>query len=172
VWKPVLVKLGQGNNNVFDYGWGNFIAVGGSGSDKIQGGNGYNLLIGGDGADTLIAGGSKGTILIGGRTDFDSDPAANSLPNVAALDAIMAEWSSGDTYQDRVHKIDGQTPGGANDPFFLNGLTVHADKRHNVLNAAPGFGGMNFFLADTDGRQDTILSKKKKERLLWIYEGV
>ena len=53
------------------------------------GGAGRNLIIGGKGADTLT-GGPSGDILIRDCTDYDA--------NIATLDAIMAEWDSGDSY--------------------------------------------------------------------------
>ncbi len=169
VSQPVLATFGTGTNSCSDNGTGNFIAVGGNGADRIQGGRGFNLLIGGDGGDTLLAGGSKGTLMVGGRTDFDSDPTATSLPNVAALDAIMAEWSSGDSYNDRVNKINGTEVGGANGSYFLNGATVHADKCQNALEANSGPEGTNYFIADGKCPKDSIVGKKKNEQMMWIY---
>jgi hypothetical protein len=62
-------------------------------------GTGYNILIGGPGTDTLTANGND--ILISGTTNYDS----NTSTNIAALDAILAEWSSGDVYATRISKI-------------------------------------------------------------------
>lgn len=112
----------------------NNILVGGDGNDTLAGGNGNDLLIGGLGADSL-QGQAGDDLLIGGTTTFDS--------NQAALDAIEAEWSSGDSYAQRVAYLTG-TPGGANGAVFLiSGTTVLND--NNAKDTLLGGAGMDLF---------------------------
>ena len=68
-------------------------------------------------------GGAGEDVLIGGWTDYD----AYNAPNLAALDAILAEWASGRDYKDRIANIKkGVPPGGTatggtgQDWFFAN----------------------------------------------------
>src|SRR5262249_28478326 len=86
---------GTGSNidNVFD-GSGNDVLVGNSRANFFAAGLGRNLLIGEGGTDTLF-GASGDDILIGGSTIYDT--------NIAALLAIMREWTRSDrSYQQRV----------------------------------------------------------------------
>ena len=74
-------------------GSGNDVLIGGAGKDTLTDtGTGHNILIGGAGVDTLTGNGND--ILISGTTNYDS----NTSANIAALDAILAEWSSSDSY--------------------------------------------------------------------------
>ena len=60
-------------------------------------------------------------MLIGGRTTYDA--------NLAALDAIMAEWSGTGTYAQRVAHLTG-SPGGLNGTTYLiKGTTVLDDNK-------------------------------------------
>ncbi|HEY1381676.1 MAG TPA: pre-peptidase C-terminal domain-containing protein [Gemmataceae bacterium] len=74
------------------------ILMGRDGDDVLIGGRGRDVLIGGDGRDEL-RGGSGGDLLIGGHTAFDTD--------AAALSAILAEWSSGRSYEHRIANLRG-----------------------------------------------------------------
>jgi hypothetical protein len=68
---------------------GNDLIVGDRSPSTLTGGTGRNILIGGAGRSTLDARrGTGDNILIGGRTDWDM--------NLAALEAIMAEWDRTD----------------------------------------------------------------------------
>ena len=89
-------------------GSGNDVLIGGAGKDTLSDtGTGDNILIGGAGVDTLTGNGHD--ILISGTTSYDSNTGAN----IAALDAILAEWSSSDSYATRINKImSGVGPGG------------------------------------------------------------
>ena len=67
---------------------GNDVILGGDGADYLYGNLGNDVLIGGTGADWLN--GNEGDdLLIGGTTDHDND--------LAALQAIRAEWASAGT---------------------------------------------------------------------------
>jgi Ca2+-binding RTX toxin-like protein len=119
----------------------------------VIGGKGGNVLIGGSGRDLLIAGpgrsvlqaGSGEAILIGGTTVWDT--------NVAALDAILAEWSHTYDpfnplldYQIRVAHL--EHGGGLNSPFLLNPKTVHSNGAHNVLTTGLGLDFVFFGALD------------------------
>jgi ELWxxDGT repeat protein len=119
------------------------VLVGGPGNDTLSGGSARNLLIGGAGADTLNAGGA-GDILIGGTTSYNADTAANRK----ALDYIMAEWGSADSYSTRIKKL--TNGGGLNGSYVLNSTTVSADNAINVLN---GGAGLDWFFARTRGKK-------------------
>ena len=72
---------------------GNDVLVGGSQKDSLDGGAGRDLLIGGPGADSII-GGTGEDILVGGTTTASGGPgAAPGVADVAAMNAIMAEWT-------------------------------------------------------------------------------
>jgi Ca2+-binding RTX toxin-like protein len=78
-----IVKGGAGDDVLTGDALGN-VLIGSGGRDQLNGGPGNDLLIGGDGIDTGL-GGAGEDILIGGWTDYDS--------NIAALKAIMDEWT-------------------------------------------------------------------------------
>ena len=91
-------------------GGGGTLTAAGSGNDVLIGeaadttltdtGTGRNILIaGGAGGDTLVGNGND--ILVSGTTEYDS----NNPANIAALDAILAEWASSDSYAKRIKKI-------------------------------------------------------------------
>ena len=86
------------------------IAAGTTGTDVLIGngpfdtltdnGSGDDILIGaGAGGDTLTGNGND--ILVSGSTKYDSDTSAN----ITALDAILAEWASSDSYSMRINNI-------------------------------------------------------------------
>jgi predicted GH43/DUF377 family glycosyl hydrolase len=89
--KSILTAAGPGDD----------ILIGVGAGDKLtDSGSGMNILIGGGpGGDTLTGNGND--ILASGTTSYDADSAAN----IAALDAILAEWTSSDTYAMRYAKI-------------------------------------------------------------------
>lgn len=78
---------GSGNDSLTGNSLNN-ILVGGAGGDVLTGNGGRDVLLGGDGADTLN-GGVGEDLLIAGTTSYDS--------NLAALEAIMAEWGRTNT---------------------------------------------------------------------------
>jgi Ca2+-binding RTX toxin-like protein len=143
---------------------GNDLLVGDANPNVLIGGTGRNVLIGGAGADTLNASRSRGdNLLIGGTTNWDT--------NLAALQAIMAEWDRTDLgFADRrsdllsgangqgktpLNQVNGQlillTP--ATNPTSSNG-TVHGDASPDTL---IGGLGHNWFFYDGD---DTLNPKK------------
>jgi hypothetical protein len=108
---------------------GNDLLVGDANPNLLVGGTGRNVLIGGAGADTLD--GSRATgdnLLIGGTTNYDT--------NLAALNAVFAEWTRTDL--SFAYRVSDLTTGknGANKtplnlvggkPVLLTASTVHAD---------------------------------------------
>jgi predicted outer membrane repeat protein len=108
---------------------GNDLLVGDANPNVLIGGTGRNVMIGGAGADTLD--GSRATsdnLLIGGTTNYDA--------NLAALNAVFAEWTRTDlSFAYRVTDLAtgkngaGKTPlnvvGGK--PVLLTPSTVHGN---------------------------------------------
>jgi hypothetical protein len=124
---------GSGNDSLFG-DTSNNILIGGRGRDRIDGGGGFDILIGGTGAD-IITGAGGDDILIGGTTSFDS--------NTAALQAILAEWTSGRPVDLRIANINGTGAGPRlNGNFFLKssgiGQTVFEDGPGDQLAGAAG----------------------------------
>jgi hypothetical protein len=107
-------------------GSGDDILIGNGSSDTlIDSGSGMNILIGGGGGgDTLTGNGND--ILVRGATQYDSNTAAN----IAALDAILAEWTSDDPYAARINQIMSSV-GSSN--AALNANTVTQDAKANTL---------------------------------------
>jgi Ca2+-binding RTX toxin-like protein len=93
--KPAYIDGGAGND-LLAGGSANDILLGGDGNDILFGGNGRDLLIGGAGLDLLFADGGD-DVLISGETTHDSDR--------VALDAILAEWGSSRSYDQRVKNL-------------------------------------------------------------------
>ncbi|MGH7137399.1 MAG: hypothetical protein ACREHD_16770, partial [Pirellulales bacterium] len=147
---PAVVFGGDGGDTIDARGSSaNNVLVGGSGDDVLYGGHGRNLLIGGGGADTL-SGGNGDDILIGGATDYGS--------NLAALDAIMAEWGRTDiSYRQRIADLEGTASGGLNGPYLLNATTVHDDGASDEL---VGGGGRDWYFASAD---DVVIYKNHHE---------
>ena len=123
-------------------GSGNDVLIGGSGKDTLTDtGTGYNILIGGPGADTITGNGND--ILISGTTSYDS----NTSANIAALDAILAEWSSSDSYSLRISKImSGVGPGGTD---ALNSSTCQSDGVANTVSDGASSTQNNWFIVNS-----------------------
>ena len=84
---------------------GNDILVGGSQRDSLDGGAGRDLLIGGAGADA-INGGTDEDILVGGTTTASGGVGpAPGVADVAAMNAIMAEWTRTDANSSQEARI-------------------------------------------------------------------
>lgn len=131
-----IVDGGAGNDKLFG-GSGPNILLGGPDDDQLFGGSARDILIGGDGHDQLR--GFRGDdILIGGSTTHDAD--------TAALQQIMAEWNSTDSFNTRQTKL--QT--GAGGLPILDDTTVIDDGLHDHL-----FGGLgnDWFFAGTGDSQ-------------------
>src|SRR5262249_60918052 len=124
--KDTLDASGSSANNVLE---------GDAGNDNLKAGSGRDLLVGGLGADVL-QGNAGDDILVGGTTDYDS--------NLAALNAVMAEWGRSDAdYTTRVKHLSGTLGGGLNSGLLLTASTVHDDAASDQLTGG-GRGGRFF----------------------------
>lgn len=125
---------------------GNDILVGNAGMDTLVGNNGRDLMIGGQDADTLD-GGNDDDLEIGGATAYDA--------NVAALDAILAEWTSARPYADRVNNL--LNGGGLSGGNYLRatpaGRTVFDD---GAIDTLTGGAGLDWFF---QGNPDVITDR-------------
>ena len=135
-----FLPSGAGNDTLSG-GAGNDILVGGDGNDLLVGGDGRDLLIGGFGADRLI-GDAQEDILIAGYTSFDN--------NDGALNSIMAEWTSGNSYATRINNLTNGT--GLSGGIRLIGddgatQTVFND---NDVDTLTGSTGQDWFFANTN----------------------
>ena len=133
-------------------GSGNDVLIGGSGKDTLTDtGTGYNILIGGPGVDALTGNGND--ILISGTTSYDS----NTSANIAALDAILAEWSSSDSYSLRISKImNGLGTGGTD---ALNSSTCQSDGVANTVSDGASTTQNNWFIVNSKDK----VTKKSNE---------
>jgi Ca2+-binding RTX toxin-like protein len=158
VWVSPRVHLsswlfGDGGRDSLYGGSGNNVLVGGDGRNFLySAGRGCNLLIGGQGPSVILAPLAQ-NIEIGGTTDHDA--------NEAALNAILAEWASGNAYDLRLAHLQGSTAGGANGTTLLNTSTVHDNGAVDLL-----FGGLGrdwYFAHNTPGHRDHVLGRKSNE---------
>ncbi|MBX9790984.1 MAG: family 16 glycosylhydrolase [Pirellulales bacterium] len=177
-----VIIAGNGANTIYGNGIsgaagataGNHLIVGGSGADTIYGAfgtvasnggeGGRNLIIGGGGADTIYASqtadgpeGGHGSILVSGTTTL----------NLAALQAVLAEWTSNHSYAERVANIQGLTS--ASFASRLNG-TNYLKVNQTVANDTgadklwgDSNGQLNWFLFG--GAQDSVVRIKAGETL-------
>jgi Ca2+-binding RTX toxin-like protein len=106
-------------------GQGNNILVG-NGNNLLRAGSGRDILISGGGNSTLLAGAGE-DILIGAHYLFDT--------NIAALNALMAQWSAPLPYAVRVHNL---LP-------LLNPSTVFPQPGVTTLVSG---GGLDFLIID------------------------
>jgi len=131
---------------------GNEILIGGPGINNLtDNGTGYNILIGGGGAGgfNTIQGNAKGNdILISSTTIYDSDTPAN----IAALDAILAEWSSGADIGTRVAAITNGVPVPGGGTAKLDQTTATWNKLPNVIKEGNQPNQQNWFFV---GNLDT-----------------
>ncbi|MBX3413996.1 MAG: choice-of-anchor D domain-containing protein [Pirellulales bacterium] len=121
-----LITGGDGAeaNDTLVGGAGNDVLSGSNGKDSISGGTGQDIILGGSGADTLQGEGGEDLLV--------ADVVTFGL-STSALIAIHAEWTSGNSYQDRVAHLTG-TPGGANGAtYFTLGTTVYDDEAEDLL---------------------------------------
>lgn len=136
-------KLDGGNgNDLLVGGTGDDILLGGAGSDLLFGMGGRDLLIGGTGRDYLFGDGGQ-DILIGGTTAYDQD--------AAALDSVLAEWTSGNSLSTRLQNLltSGVGADSSGDAVVLeDGVTVFDDGVIDWLSG--GLGIDLLFAAEED----------------------
>ncbi|XAM00677.1 PKD domain-containing protein [Phycisphaeraceae bacterium D3-23] len=138
-------------------GQGDDTIVGGAGDDFISGHSGRDLTIGGQGSDIVI-GNRHDDILVAGEYTQEND--------LAALRAIMAEWTRTDLgYSARVGNLMNGT--GLNGSTILSDTTVLDDDRWDLL---LGLQGQDWFLANdqqdwTDQRNNETLTDTQNDFL-------
>ena len=151
--------FGGAGNDTFYADSGNSVLVGGSGNNVLFSGRGDNILIGGRGHTTIM--GTQGNnVEVGGSVNCEA--------NEAALAAILAEWSSGDSYATRLGRLDGVIGGGLNGSWVLNASTIDHGPSGDYL-----FGGIgqNSYFARQTGpvlARDYIFGQKSSERITSI----
>jgi uncharacterized protein (TIGR03118 family) len=96
-----ILDGGADNDSLFA-GGGPSILLGGTGMDHLVGGHARDIFIGGADSDR-ISGHQNDDLLIGGSTAYDG--------NIAALQQILAEWNSTDSFNVRVDKLTNGTGG-------------------------------------------------------------
>jgi Ca2+-binding RTX toxin-like protein len=134
-------------------GGGDDVLIGGSKNDSLDGGSGRDLLIGGQGVDDLL-GGTDEDIVIGGTSSHS--PISQSA-NVAALNAIMAEWTSGSEYTTRVNNL--LAAGVGPSATKLNATTVQNDSDADSLKGslpAPDNADLDWFFQSVNDVLDAI----------------
>ncbi len=139
---------GKPGGTLMAVGSGNDILIGGPGANTLlDQSTGANILIGGGGPNTITGNGND--ILISGTTTYG----VNTPANIAALDAILAEWSSTDSYVVRITKIsDGTIPGG----YALNASTVKSNGQTNIVSDGIQPTQQNWFIIT---RNDVVTAK-------------
>jgi Ca2+-binding RTX toxin-like protein len=144
-----MLLAGDGRDDLFG-GSGDDVLVAGDADDLLYGGSGRDLLIGGQDNDWLD-GGSDDDILIGGVTIHDD--------NTAALDAVMAVWTSSMSFADRVETL---TEAGG---LLEAGVAVFDDDDSDVL---IGGSGRDLLFADitwAGGDKDFVLFSHQYDHL-------
>ncbi len=143
--------FGEAGNDRLKGGNGPNVLVGGDGDDNLIGSQDADVLIGGRGADRLV--GNQGDdLLIAGFTDHDT--------NLAALCAILDEWSRTDvSYSGRANHL--RLGGGRNGTARLNDTTAHDD---GVFDRLTGSANTDWFFANIDfGLLDQITDRHPSE---------
>jgi Ca2+-binding RTX toxin-like protein len=124
------ILIGNGLKNLL-YGYaGNDVLSGGDEIDTLNGGDGTNILIGGFGADALT-GGINEDLLLGAWYQFEADN--------TALAALMIQWTSPGTVQDRANSLLVST---------LTPATVNDD---GVKDTLKGSSGTDWYLRNSSG---------------------
>jgi len=112
---------------------------GGAGNDHLFGGSGRNLMIGGTGADTMM-GGRSDDVFIPGSSTYEG--------NAQALNSIMAEWSSNQSFATRKADLNDTGSGtGSNGQIYLTtGATDPTVLSDGAVDRFFGSGGHDWFL--------------------------
>jgi uncharacterized delta-60 repeat protein len=151
---PALIDGGVGDDFLVA-GRGSTLLLGQDGNDTLFGSYKRGILIGGLGSDRIF-GWNGSDLLIGGTTSFDN--------NRAALDALMSEWTSNRTYDERRENMMGVGTGDrSNGNYFLkfnqSDATLNTVFDDDAQDLMWGGKDIDWYLANTDGDDD---SKKDK----------
>jgi hypothetical protein len=154
---PAFIYGGGTGNDILSVAGSiaNNVVTGGGGTNQITGGLGRDLLIAGLGASKIFAG-SAGDILIGGWTTYTdlTGTATTYDQKLTALEAIMAEWGSTDSYATRVNDL--SNGGGLNGSYLLNASTVHDNGQVDTLSGITAAGPLDWFF----GSATDIIKRK------------
>jgi Ca2+-binding RTX toxin-like protein len=144
---------GDGNDDLLG-GDGNDVLIGGNGNDNLCGGNGRDLIVGGQDHDD-IDGGADDDILIGGYTVHDND--------LAALDQIMAIWTSSSSFSARVATLTNSSTG-----LLRTGKVIDDNDRDEI----DGGSGRDLYFADMstsmDGVKDAVTIQSTLDALVAV----
>ena len=148
--QSLFIDAGAGDDRVDASQAGplDLMILGRKGDDTLIGGSGRNVLIGGTGADRLV-GGAGDDLLIAGRTIYDDDP--------QALRTILQQWTSGDSYEQRVARLTSGVGG-----VRLTDATVLDDGATDTLT---GGSGRDWFLAAVGRSGDKLPDRDSTEVL-------
>ncbi len=136
---------GAGDDKLSATGSANMILVGGDGDDQLTSGAGRDILIGGLGKDKLSAGDGD-DLLIGSATIYDAQ--------LAKLGAIAKEWTSNNSYNDRIGHILGTQPNGNNGTTYLRPNIETTDD--NAADSLTGGNGNDLWFASILGTKDVL----------------
>jgi hypothetical protein len=134
---------GTGRDDLFG-GDGDDVIIGGDGNDMLYGGTGRDLMIGSKDEDRLSAGDGD-DILIGGWTSYDDYDSSDE----AAIDAVMAIWTSGAAFATRVANLQAS---GLLDTSGVN-ATVFDDNDQDVI---VGGSGRDLVFGDASSLGDGV----------------
>ncbi len=144
------ILIGFSGNDMLSGLAGNDVLFGGSGDDVLIGGTGNDWLLGGEDADNLD-GGSGDDLVIGGIGNaFWSYWNDDLVLRRSQIDAVMAEWNSVRSYQQRIRRL---TEGvGKAKSVKLNSATLVDDGTVDTLSGGAGddwfWAGSNDLIAD------------------------
>jgi hypothetical protein len=136
------------------------VLVGGNATDYLYSGSGASILIGGGGQDYLYDTSAGKDILIGGNVGFGS----SNLE--VALAAILAEWSSSDSYLARIQKI--ATGVDANHLYKLDNTTVTDDHVADWLEGSTSTSALDWYFADSASGSDHTDNRNSSETVTYL----
>ncbi|HKI19956.1 MAG TPA: hypothetical protein VKA15_18855, partial [Isosphaeraceae bacterium] len=154
----ILYGGASGDGTLTAAGSGNDILIGDAGHDTLtDSGSGHNILIGaGAGGNTLTGNGND--ILVSGTTSYDGDTSAN----IAALDTILAEWTSNASYAKRITTIEKGVGLRHRDAF--SSRTIRTDTNANALSdGRTQIRNLNWFLVS---RRDSVTKKRNETKTI------
>lgn len=155
---PVTLIGGAGNDSLRG-GSGNDVLVGDEGNDALVAGSGQDLLIGGVGADYLV-GQDANDLLLSGTTTLSN--------NLAALSAVMAEWTSSHNILIKILNVTGllPLPTRLNGNHFLTpGSTVLNDTSVDTL---IGGAGIDLYFASFFGSSGDVIRDRQTTHPAYI----
>jgi hypothetical protein len=140
----VYGEAGNDKLNVGNASPGGNLLIGGDGNDDLKGGSGRDIMIGGQGADK-ITGNANDDILVAGFTLYDSRSAAN---HEKFWCDVMEEWTSTNSFSDRVDNLRGPATQHANNNNGASYLlpAVMDDNTADDVDMLQGSSGNDWFI--------------------------